>query len=54
LLVGVGFCVCELGRFIVTMKFISYNVRGLGGFDKRCEVRKLVEDNKPFVLCLQE
>jgi len=36
------------------MKILSYNVRGLGTFEKRNEVRKLVTDNKPFVLCIQE
>jgi exonuclease III len=34
------------------MKIISYNVRGLGGFEKRSEVRKMVVEKKPFVLCL--
>jgi len=36
------------------MKVISYNVRGLGGFEKRAEVRCLVQDKQPVVLCLQE
>jgi len=36
------------------MKIISYNVRGLGGFEKISEVRKLVTEKMPFVLCLQE
>jgi len=36
------------------MKIITYNVRGLGGFEKRSEVKRLVSDKKPFVLCLQE
>lgn len=36
------------------MKIISYNVRGLGGFEKRAEVRCLVNDKRPFVVCLQE
>jgi len=38
----------------VTMKVISYNVRGLGGGEKRVEVRRLVNDKHPFVLCIQE
>jgi len=42
------------GEFFDTMKIISYNVKGLGGFEKRRKVRRLVEDKKPFVLCLQE
>jgi len=28
------------------MKIISYNVRGLGGFEKRSEVKRLVVDKK--------
>ncbi|XP_045791618.1 exodeoxyribonuclease-like [Trifolium pratense] len=36
------------------MKIISWNIRGLGGFEKRKEVRKLVGDQKPFIRCLQE
>jgi len=36
------------------MKIISWNVRGLGSFEKRREVSKLVREKKPFILCLQE
>jgi len=36
------------------MKVISYNVRGLGGGEKRVEVRRFVQENNPFVLCIQE
>jgi len=36
------------------MKLISWNVRGLGSFEKRREVCQLVREKKPFVLCLQE
>lgn len=36
------------------MKLISWNVRGLGGFEKRKEVRSLVLEKRPFILCLQE
>jgi hypothetical protein len=32
------------------MKVLTYNVRGLGGFEKRAEVRRLVQDKNPFVL----
>jgi exonuclease III len=39
---------------VVTMKVISYNVRGLGGVEKRAEVRRLVQEKNPFVLCIQE
>lgn len=36
------------------MKIISFNVRGLGGWEKRREVRKLVNEHSPWVLCIQE
>jgi exonuclease III len=36
------------------MKLISWNVRGLGGFEKRREVRQLVREKKPFIVCIQE
>lgn len=36
------------------MKLISWNVRGLGGFEKRKEVRSLVLEKRPFIFCLQE
>ncbi|MCI41742.1 cytochrome P450, partial [Trifolium medium] len=36
------------------MKIISGNIRGLGGLEKRNEVRKLVGDLNPLILCLQE
>jgi len=36
------------------MKVICYNVRGLGGFEKRAEVRCLIQDKQPIVVCLQE
>jgi exonuclease III len=36
------------------MKIVSWNIRGLGGLEKRKEVRKLVGDLCPFILCLQE
>ena len=38
----------------VEMKIITWNVRGLGGFEKRKEVRSLIQDKCPFILCLQE
>jgi hypothetical protein len=34
------------------MKVVSFNVRGLGGDEKRAEVRRLVHEKKPFVLCI--
>jgi exonuclease III len=36
------------------MKIVSWNVRGLGRVDKRNEVRKLVREKNPLVVCLQE
>jgi len=36
------------------MKIISWNVRGLGGFEKRREVCNLVREKKPLILCIQE
>ena len=36
------------------MKLVSWNVRGLGGLEKRREVRRLVGEKSPFGLCLQE
>ena len=36
------------------MKIISWNVRGLGGFEKRREVCPLVREKKPLVMCIQE
>jgi len=36
------------------MKIISWNVRGLGSFEKRREVGNLVREKKPFILCIQE
>ena len=40
--------------YLVQMKIVSYNVRGLRGFEKISEVKRLVTDKKPVVLCLQE
>ncbi|GAU37762.1 hypothetical protein TSUD_102790 [Trifolium subterraneum] len=42
------------GRRVCVMKIISWNVRGLGGIEKRKEVCRLVVDQNPFFLCLQE
>ena len=36
------------------MKFISYNIRGLGSFEKRKEIQKIVKLHRPWVLCVQE
>ena len=39
---------------MVSMKVLSYNARGLGGGEKRVEVRRLVDEKNLFVLCIQE
>lgn len=31
------------------MKLLSFNVRGLGGWEKRREVQRLVREKNPFV-----
>jgi exonuclease III len=36
------------------MKILSWNVRGLGGILKRPEVRKLLSEKNPSIVCLQE
>jgi exonuclease III len=36
------------------MKVLSYNVRGLGGGEKRAEVRRLIGEKHPMVVCIQE
>lgn len=43
-----------VGVGVSIMKLLSYNARGLGGGEKRVEVRCLVQEKHPFVLCLQE
>jgi hypothetical protein len=40
-------CVC-------VMKIVSWNITGLGGFEKRREVNQLVREKQPFILCIQE
>jgi len=42
------------GVRVWVMKLLSWNVRGLGGHEKRKEVRSLVKDKNPLILCLQE
>jgi len=46
--------VCVWGRRKGPMKLLSNKVRGLGSFDKRNEVRRLVSEKNPFILCIQE
>jgi len=36
------------------MKLLSFNVRGLGGWEKRREIQRLVWERNPFVFCIQE
>ncbi|KAK2352376.1 DNA-(apurinic or apyrimidinic site) endonuclease [Trifolium repens] len=36
------------------MRIISWNIRGLGGLAKRKEVRRLVGEKNPVIVCLQE
>lgn len=38
----------------VMMKLISLNIRDLGGRVKKREVKQLVVDQKPQLVCLQE
>lgn len=42
------------GVRVWVMKLLSWNVRRLGGHVKRKEVRALVKDKNPLILCLQE
>lgn len=53
-MLGESVFVGVLERRVVAMKMITYNVRGLGGFEKRNEVRRLVYEKQPYVLCVQE
>jgi exonuclease III len=39
---------------LVVMKIISWNVRGLGGHEKRREVCQLMRNKQPFIFCIQE
>jgi hypothetical protein len=36
------------------MRIITWNVRGLGGYEKKQEVRNLINEKKPSIICLQE
>ncbi|GAU26347.1 hypothetical protein TSUD_101800 [Trifolium subterraneum] len=36
------------------MKLLSWNIRGIGGLEKRKEVCRLVGEKKPFIVCIQE
>jgi len=51
---GMGWVQWWAGWSEVSMKILTYNVRGLGGCEKRKEVRQLVLEKHPLVLCLQE
>lgn len=37
----------------LAMKILSINIRGLGAAEKRRDVRKLVLERKPMMLCIQ-
>lgn len=39
---------------VVAMKIISYNIRGLGRWEKKREIQKLVRQRSPSVVCIQE
>lgn len=45
---------CRLSGVKSSMKVISYNIWGLGGFDKRNEMLIMVQEKTHFVMCLQE
>ncbi|GAU41302.1 hypothetical protein TSUD_325160 [Trifolium subterraneum] len=36
------------------MKLISYNIRGMGGKDKKVDIRNLISHNSPEFVCIQE
>jgi len=36
------------------MKIISYNIRGLGSFEKKKEIQKMVKFYRPWILCVQQ
>ena len=39
---------------VVSMKILSWNVKGLGGLEKKRDVCLLVGEKLPLVLCIQE
>lgn len=43
-----------VGERVCVMKILSWNVRGLGGLEKRRDVRLLVGEKLPVILCIQE
>ncbi|GAU51009.1 hypothetical protein TSUD_377370 [Trifolium subterraneum] len=40
--------------WVVIMKILSYNVRGLGAVEKRIELQRLIAERRVDVLCIQE
>jgi len=40
--------------WVRVMKLLSWNIRGLGSAEKRREVRLLVGEKVPWIVCLQE
>ena len=53
-MLGVGGEAILWGWIMVEMKILSYNVRGLGSFEKRAEVRNFIREKHSSVVCLQE
>jgi len=46
--------VCCVGELVVSMKFISYNIKGLWSREKRKDVRKLVKQHRLWILCFHK
>lgn len=44
----------QCGRIVCVMKIVPCNVGGYSGFEKRMEVKNLVVEKNPIVLCIQE
>lgn len=42
------------GIVSISMKIITFNIRGLGGLVKKKEIQKVVREQKPDLLCVQE
>jgi len=48
-------CGWRLGEVrVVAMKILSWNFRGLGGLEKRRDVRLLVGEKLQIILCMHE
>lgn len=42
----------ECGVRVWSMKLMSWNIRGLGGLGKKREVRSVLKEKNPFIVCL--